>query len=89
LFSCRRAKQADEEAQAEGDAVVVIDVSAHEPCPIPSKKWRELIKTGVGGGPAAVPEVLTGNAHRFAHREEDVIERILRRWPPSSPAGYP
>ena len=40
----RRAKQADEEAQAEGDAVKVIDVSAHEPRRIPSKKWRELIK---------------------------------------------
>jgi hypothetical protein len=40
----RRAKQADEEAQTEGDAVEVIDVSAHEPRRIPSKKWRELIK---------------------------------------------
>jgi Putative transposase len=40
----RRAKQADEEAQAEGDAVEVIDVSAHEPRRIPSRKWRELIK---------------------------------------------
>jgi hypothetical protein len=40
----RRGKQADEEAKAEGDAVEVIDVSAHEPRRIPSKKWRELIK---------------------------------------------
>ena len=40
----RRAKQADEEVQTEGDAVEVIDVSAHEPRRIPSKKWRELIK---------------------------------------------
>jgi hypothetical protein len=39
-----RAKRADEEAQAEGDAVEMIDVSAHEPRRIPSKKWRELIK---------------------------------------------
>ena len=40
----RRAKQGDEEVQTEGDAVEVIDVSAHEPRRIPSKKWRELIK---------------------------------------------
>jgi len=40
----RRAKQADEKVQTEGDAVEVIDVSAHEPRRIPSKKWRELIK---------------------------------------------
>jgi hypothetical protein len=40
----RRAKQADEEVQTEGDAMEVIDVSAHEPRRIPSKKWRELIK---------------------------------------------
>ena len=32
--------QADEEVQTEGDAVEVIDVSAHEPRRIPSKKWR-------------------------------------------------
>jgi hypothetical protein len=35
----RRAKQADEEVQTEGDAVELIDVSAHEPRRIPSKKW--------------------------------------------------
>ena len=34
----RRAKQADEEVQTEGDAVEVIDVSAHEARRIPSKK---------------------------------------------------
>ena len=39
----RRAKQADEEVQTEGNAVEVIDVSTHEPRRIPSKKWRELI----------------------------------------------
>ena len=39
-----RAKQTDEEVQTEGDAVELIDVSAHEPRRIPSKKWRELIK---------------------------------------------
>ena len=32
----RRAKQADEEMQTEGDAVEVIDVSAHEPRRIPA-----------------------------------------------------
>jgi hypothetical protein len=37
------AKQADEEVQTE-DAVELIDLSAHEPRRIPSKKWRELIK---------------------------------------------
>ena len=57
----RRAKQADEEVQTEGDAVEVSDVSAHEPRRIPSKKWRELIKKG--GRPAAVPEVLTGGCY--------------------------
>ena len=30
--------------QTEGDTVEVIDVSAHQPRCIPSKKWRELIK---------------------------------------------
>ena len=38
----RRAKQADEEVQAEGDAVEPIDVSARESRRIPSKKWRAL-----------------------------------------------
>ena len=42
----RRAKQADEEAQAEGDAVEVIDVSAHEPRRIPSKKWARVGQRG-------------------------------------------
>ena len=36
----RPAKQTDEEVQTEGDAVEAIDVSAHEPRRIPSKKWR-------------------------------------------------
>ena len=40
----RRAKQADEEVQTEGEAAEVIDASAHEPRRIPSKNWRELIK---------------------------------------------
>jgi len=37
----RRAKRADEEVETEGDAVEAIDVSAHEPRRIPSKKWRD------------------------------------------------
>ena len=64
----RQAKQADEEVQTEGDAVEAIDVSAHEPRRIPSKEVARVDQEGVGGRPAAVPEVLTGNAHRFAHR---------------------
>jgi hypothetical protein len=33
----RRARQADEELQTEGDAVEVIDVSAHQPRRIPPR----------------------------------------------------
>ena len=51
----RRAKQADEEVQTEGDAVEVIDVSAHEPRRIPSKKWRELIKKVWDPSPTTTP----------------------------------
>jgi hypothetical protein len=52
----RRAKQADEEMQTEGDAVEVIDVSAHEPRRIPSKKWRELIKKVWEADPLRCPK---------------------------------
>ena len=52
----RRAKQADEEVQTEGDAVEVIDVSAHEPRRIPSKKWRELIKKVWEADPLRCPK---------------------------------
>jgi hypothetical protein len=51
--------------QTEGDAVEVIDVSAHEPRRIPSKKWRELIKKVWEADPLLIDQ-------------EDVIERILR-----------
>ena len=50
----RRAKQADK--QTEGDAVEVIDVSAHEPRRIPSKKWRELIKKVWEADPLRCPK---------------------------------
>jgi len=60
--------QADEEAQTEGDAVEVIDVSAHEPRRIPSKKWRELIKKVWEADPLRWPNGSRENAHRFAHR---------------------
>ena len=52
----------------EGDAVEVIDVSAHGAAPHPFQEVARVDQEGVGGRPAAVPEVLTGNAHRFAHR---------------------
>ena len=57
--------QADEEAQTEGDAVEVIDVSAHEPRRIPSKKWRELIKKVWEADPLRWPNGSRENAHRF------------------------
>ena len=60
--------QADEEVQTEGDAVEVIDVSAYEPCRIPSKKWRELIKKVWEADPLRCPKGSRENAHRFAHR---------------------
>ena len=40
----------------EGDAVEVIDVSAHEPRRIPSKKWRELIKKVWEADPLRCPK---------------------------------
>ena len=52
----RRAKQADEEVQTEGDAVETIEVSAHEPRRIPSKKWRELIKKVWEADPLRCPK---------------------------------
>jgi hypothetical protein len=66
----RRAKQADEEAQAEGDAVEVIDVSAHDPRRMPSKKWRELIKKVWEADPMQCSKC-SREMHRFAHRRRD------------------
>jgi hypothetical protein len=40
----KRYKRADDEAQAAGNALQVINVSEHKPCRIPSEKWWELIK---------------------------------------------
>ena len=49
----RRAKQADEEAQAEGDAVELIDVSAPRAAPHPFQEVARVDQEGVGGRPAA------------------------------------
>ena len=68
----RRAKQADEEVQTEGDAVEAIDVSAHEPRRIPSKKWRELLKKVWEADPLRCPKCSR------EMRIVSLIERILR-----------
>jgi hypothetical protein len=74
----RRAKPADEEVQTEGDAVEPIDVSAHEPRRIPSKKWRELIKKVWEADPLWCPKCSREMRIVSLIDEEDVIERILR-----------
>jgi Putative transposase/Transposase zinc-binding domain len=74
----RRAKQADEEVQTEGDAVEMIDVSAHEPRRIPSKKWRELIKKVWEADPLRCPKCSREMRIVSLIDQEDVIERILR-----------
>jgi Putative transposase len=74
----RRAKQADEEVQTEGDAVEVIDVSAHEPRRSPSKKWRELIKKVWEADPLRCPKCSREMRIVSLIDQEDVIERILR-----------
>ena len=74
----RRAKQADEEVQTEGDAVEAIDVSAHEPRRIPSKKWRELIKKVWEADPLRCPKCSREMRIVSLIDQEDVIERILR-----------
>ena len=74
----RRAKQADEEAQTEGDAVEVIDVSAHEPRRIPSKKWRELIKKVWEADPLRCSKCSREMRIVSLIDQEDVIERIPR-----------
>jgi hypothetical protein len=48
------------------DAVEVIDVSAHEPRRIPSKKWRELIKKVWEADPLRCPKGSRENAHRLS-----------------------
>ena len=81
----RRAKQADEEAQAEGDAIEVIDVSAHQPRRIPSKKWRELIKKVWEADPLRCPkcsrEMRIVSLHRQGgcHRAHPAPPRALAR----------
>ena len=77
---CGRAKQADEEVQTEGDAVEAIDVSAHKPRRIPSKKWRELIKKVWEVDPLRCPKCSREIRIVLLIDEEDVIERILRHF---------
>ena len=42
---------------AADNAVELIDVSEHKPRRMPSAKWRELIKKGLGGRPITVPKL--------------------------------
>ena len=72
---CGRAKQADEEVQAEGDAVEAIDVSARESRRIPSKKWPELIKKVWEADPLRCPKCSREMRIVSLIDEEDVIER--------------
>ena len=65
----------------------VIDVSAHEPRRIPSEEVARVDQEGVGCRPAAVPEVLTGNAHRFAHR--GVLRQLKRPAAPECASRTP
>ena len=74
----RRAKQAEEEVQTEGDAVEVIDVSAHEPRRVLSKKWRELIKKVWEADPLRCPKCSREMRIISLIDQKDVIERILR-----------
>jgi hypothetical protein len=74
----QRDKQAAETAQDEGQAVEVIDVSAHKPRRIPSAKWRELIKKVWEADPLLCP--ICRREMRIVALIDDceVIERILR-----------
>ena len=74
----RRANQTDEEVQTEGDAGEAIDISAHEPRRIPSKKWRELIKSVWEADPLRCAKCSWEMRIVSLIDEEDVIERILR-----------
>ena len=75
----RRAKQADEEVQTEGDAVEVIDVSSRRAAPHPpSKKWRELIKKVWEADPLRCLKCSLEMRIVSLIDQEDVIERILR-----------
>ena len=78
FWSTRGCCRADEEAQAVGDAVEVIDVSAHEPRRIPFKKWRELIKKVWEADPLRCPKRSREMRIVSLIDEADVIERVLR-----------
>jgi hypothetical protein len=60
------------------EIVEVIDVSAHEPRRIPSKKWRELIKKVWEADALRCPKCSWEMRIVSPIDEEDVIERILR-----------
>lgn len=74
----QRDKRAAEKAKAAGNAVAVIDVSAHKPRRIPSAKWRELIKKVWEVDPLLCPRC--SHEMRIVALLDDraVIERILR-----------
>jgi transposase len=58
--------------------VEVIDVSAHEPRRIPSKKWRELIEKVWEADSLRCPKCSRGMRIVSLIDQEDVIDRILR-----------
>ena len=64
-------------SMTEGDGVESIDVSAHEPRRIPSKKWRELIKKEWEADPLRCPKCSREMRIVCSSNQEDVIERIL------------
>ena len=74
----------DEEVQTEGDAVEVIDVSAHEPRRIPSKKRRELIKEVWEADPLRCPKCLLRLQHRSGH---GVLRHLKRLAAPECASG--
>jgi len=71
-------KRAADEAQAAGNALQVIDVSEHKPCPIPSAKWRELIKKVWEADPLLCPKCSREMRIVALIDDRAVIERILR-----------
>jgi len=74
----QRDKHAAEKAEAAGQAVEVIDVSEHQPCRIPSAKWRELIKKVWEADPLLCPKCQKEMRIVALIDDREVIERILR-----------
>ena len=71
--------------QTEVDAVEMIDVSAHEPRRIPSKKWRELIKKVWEADPLRCPTCSREMRIVSLIDEEDVIGFGFRANAPGGP----